>query len=46
MKKKLYLMLFALMLLGFSMTGCRSRELCPAYTESQPTTEEVSVSLA
>ncbi len=32
MKKRLVYAVFALMLLGISMSGCRSKELCPAYT--------------
>lgn len=39
MKRNLSLVFFALMVLGLSMTGCRNRELCPAYTDSQPLTE-------
>ncbi len=40
MKNKIGFFLLALMLLGLTMSGCRSHELCPAYTDSQPVTEE------
>jgi hypothetical protein len=42
MKRKIGLFLFALMLLSLSMPACRSRELCPAYTDSQPVAEETT----
>lgn len=41
MKRKLSLLFFALMVLSLSMSACRSRELCPAYTDSQPVEEVV-----
>ncbi|MBW6497443.1 MAG: hypothetical protein K0B09_03560 [Bacteroidales bacterium] len=41
MKRKLGLLVFALMVLSLSMSSCRSRELCPAYTDSQPVEELV-----
>lgn len=43
MKRKIGLFLFALMLLSLSMPACRSRELCPAYADSQPVAEETTL---
>ena len=41
MKRKIGLFVFALALLSLGMSGCRSRELCPAYTsDSLPLAEE------
>ncbi len=34
MKKRIVFAVFALMLLGISLSGCRSKELCPAYTDA------------
>jgi len=36
MKKRIVFAVFALMLLGISLSGCRSKELCPAYTDATP----------
>lgn len=36
MKKRIVFAVFALMLLGVSLSGCRSKELCPAYTDAAP----------
>jgi hypothetical protein len=33
------LLILAFMLIGLSLSGCRSRELCPAYTDSSPVME-------
>jgi len=41
MKNKIGFFLLALMLLGLTMSGCRSHELCPAYTDSEAVTEEI-----
>ncbi len=38
MRKRIVFALFALMVVGFSLTGCKSQELCPAYGDS--TTEQ------
>ncbi|MDX9941583.1 MAG: hypothetical protein RBS53_05120 [Bacteroidales bacterium] len=41
MKRKIGLFVFALALLSMGMSGCRSRELCPAYTsDNLPGVEE------
>lgn len=40
MKKRIVYAVFALMVLGVSLNGCRSQELCPAYTDSTNTTQE------
>lgn len=37
MRKRIVFAVFALMVLGFSLTGCRSQELCPAYGDNQST---------
>jgi len=42
MRRKIGLFVLALMLLSLSMSACRSRELCPAYTNSQPVAEETT----
>lgn len=34
MRKRIVIALFALMLTGIVMTGCRSQELCPAYGDN------------
>ncbi len=34
MKKRIVFAVFTLMLLGISLSGCRSKELCPAYTDA------------
>lgn len=39
MKKRIVFAVFACMVLGLSLSSCRSKELCPAYTDSQPTIE-------
>ncbi len=31
MRRRIVFAVFALMLLGVSLSGCRSQELCPAY---------------
>lgn len=36
MKKRIVFAVFALMLLGISLSGCKSKELCPAYTDADP----------
>jgi len=36
MKKRIVFAVFTLMLLGISLSGCRSKELCPAYTDAEP----------
>jgi hypothetical protein len=42
MKQRVIYAFFALMLIGISLSGCRSKELCPAYTDSIIPTEEVA----
>jgi uncharacterized lipoprotein YehR (DUF1307 family) len=42
MKQRVIYAIFALMLIGISLSGCRSKELCPAYTDNISTTEEVT----
>jgi hypothetical protein len=44
MRKKIVFALFALMVLSFSFSGCRSKELCPAYGDSA--TEKVQENLS
>jgi hypothetical protein len=39
MRKRIIFALFAIMVLSFSFTGCRSKALCPAYGDSA--TEQV-----
>lgn len=34
MRKRIVFAVFALMLTGIVMSGCRSQELCPAYGEN------------
>lgn len=41
MKRKAGLIVLALMLLLLAMPGCRSRELCPAYTDHHPAAQEL-----
>lgn len=42
MKKRIIYAFFILMIVGISLAGCRSKQLCPAYTDnnSNPHTEE------
>lgn len=40
MKRKIGLIMIALVLVSLSLSSCRSRELCPAYTDHHPATEE------
>ena len=42
MKRKVIYACFALMLLGISLSSCRSQELCPAYTEDTTETQNIS----
>ncbi len=41
MKKRIVYAVFALMLIGLSLSGCRSQQLCPAYTDSAEQTEQL-----
>jgi len=34
MRKRIVFALFALMVIGISLSGCKSQELCPAYGEN------------
>jgi hypothetical protein len=36
MKRRIVFALFALMITGAILGGCRSKELCPAYTQANP----------
>ncbi len=42
MRNRIGLIILALMLLSTTMHGCRSRELCPAYTDHHPATQEIN----
>ncbi|MFO7978649.1 MAG: hypothetical protein R6U64_08310 [Bacteroidales bacterium] len=42
MKRNLALLFLGTMIMGLSMSGCRNRELCPAYTDSEPLTQQVA----
>jgi hypothetical protein len=44
MRKRIVFALFALMVIGLSLTGCKSQELCPAYGDSA--TEQTQVDLS
>lgn len=39
MKKRIVFAVFAVMLIGVSLSGCKSKELCPAYTDSHQAVE-------
>jgi hypothetical protein len=34
MRKRIVFALFAFMVIGISLSGCKSQELCPAYGEN------------
>ncbi len=46
MRRRIIFAVFALMLLGVSLSGCRSQELCPAYTNSEVVSEQSTENLS
>jgi hypothetical protein len=44
MRKRIVFALFALMVLSLSFSGCKSKELCPAYGDSTPVQVEENLS--
>jgi hypothetical protein len=44
MRKRMVFALLALMVIGFSLTGCKSKELCPAYGDSAIEKTQVDLS--